>query len=255
MRVADHRVHLLRRMPGVTITLQSRLNAADVLASGFRRVFVATGSAWRRDGLGRRHREPVAEQGTANVFSPDDVFSGAPIASPVVIYDDDHYVMGGALAERFARDGLVVHLVTPATKVSEWTDMTMEQPRIQARLMDLGVQLQTAVELTGVRASGGGLALSLSSIYAPRPSALECASLVMVTMRDPCDGLVRSLLARQAEWRDAGVASVHCLGDANAPGTVAAAVYAGHRAAREFDAEGKDLDAVPFRRELIAIER
>ena len=34
--------------------------------------------------------------------------------------------------------------------------MTMEQPRIQARLMDLGVQLQTAVELTGVRATAVG---------------------------------------------------------------------------------------------------
>ena len=189
------------------------------------------------------------------MFSPDDVFSGAAIASPVVIYDDDHYFMGGALAERFARQGFEVHLLTPATKVSEWTDMTMEQPRIQARLMEFGVQIQTAVELTGVRTSGGGLALSLTSIYAPRPSTLQCASLVLVTMRDPCDELVRSLLARRTEWRDAGIASVQCVGDACAPGTVAAAVYAGHRAAREFEAESKDWDAVPFRRELIAIER
>jgi dimethylamine/trimethylamine dehydrogenase len=254
-RVVDHRVHLLSRMPRVTISLQSRLSADDVLAFGFRRVFVATGSTWRRDGLGRRHREPIVEPGLANVFSPDDVFAGTPIASPVAIYDDDHYLLGGALAERFARGGLEVHLLTPATKVSEWTDMTMEQPRIQARLMELGVRVQTAVELAGVRASGGGLALSLTSIYTPRPSRLDCASLVLVTMRDPGDALYRVLQARQGEWLAAGVGSVRCVGDAHAPGTVAAAVYAGHRAARELDAASETLDSVPFRREMIGIER
>ena len=47
---------------------------------------------------------------------------------------------------------------------------------------------------------------------------------------------------------------MHCIGDALAPGLVAAAIFAGHRAAREFDAAA-DSDAVPFRRELIAIDR
>jgi len=47
---------------------------------------------------------------------------------------------------------------------------------------------------------------------------------------------------------------VQRIGDALAPGTVAAAVYAGHRAARELDAAVPDADAVPFLRELIGIE-
>ncbi len=255
MRVVDHRVHLLRRMPKVTISLQSPLSADDVLAFGFGHVFAATGSTWRRDGLGRRHRQPIVGHALASVFTPDDVFAGARITSPVAIYDDDHYVTGAALAEKFAREGLEVHVLTPSTKVSEWTELTMEQARVQARLMELGVQVQTAVELSGISASGSGLALSLTSIYAPRPSRLECASIVMVTMRDPRDDLFRDLLARQNEWSASGVASVRCVGDAYAPGTVAAAVYAGHRAAREFDAVVEDVDAVPFRREMIAIER
>lgn len=73
-------------------------------------------------------------------------------------------------------------------------------------------------------------------------------------MRDPCDGLYQDLLARQREWADAGIKDVRCVGDAFAPGTVAAAVYAGHRAARELDAVPASPDAVPFRRERIAIE-
>jgi dimethylamine/trimethylamine dehydrogenase len=97
--------------------------------------------------------------------------------------------------------------------------------------------------------------LELTSIYAPLPTTLACASVVMVTMRDPCDALYRELLAREEHWQDCGVASVQCVGDAYAPGTVAAAVYAGHKAARGLDVEVGDVDSVPFKREMIAIER
>jgi dimethylamine/trimethylamine dehydrogenase len=121
--------------------------------------------------------------------------------------------------------------------------------------MNLGVRVQTAVELVGITASDAGLAIELGSIYMPRKSTLACASVVMVTMRDPRDELYRDLLARQEEWLGSGVLAVHCVGDAYAPGTVAAAVYAGHKAARELDAGPEELDAVPFRREMIAIER
>ncbi len=47
----------------------------------------------------------------------------------------------------------------------------------------------------------------------------------------------------------AGIKSVTAIGDAHAPSTIAAAVYAGHRAARELDAPDRG-DAVPFEREL-----
>lgn len=256
MRVADHRIQALKRMANVTIALDSRLAADDVLAFGARHVYVATGARWRRDGLGRQHRAPVVDPGLAQVFTPDDVFAGAALGSPVAIYDDDHYVMGGALAERFARAGHAVHLVTPSTMVSAWTEQTLEQSRIQARLIELGVQLHVAVELAGAAASGDGLDLTLGSVYtaAAAPTMLRCASLVMVTMRDPDDALHRALLERQGEWAAAGIAGVHCIGDALAPGLVAAAVFAGHRAAREFGTKAAG-DAVPFERELVSRAR
>ena len=135
--------------------------------------------------------------------------------------------------------------------------MTLEQARIQARLIELGVTLHLGVELAAARAEGAGLVLDLQSIYtaARPPVALGCASLVMVTMRDPVDALWHALDARRDEWADAGLRAVRRVGDALAPGLVAAAVFAGHRAAREFDAEpAPDPDAVPFRRELIALD-
>jgi dimethylamine/trimethylamine dehydrogenase len=63
----------------------------------------------------------------------------------------------------------------------------------------------------------------------------------------PLDALLHGLIAREAEWADAGIASVRAIGDAEAPGLIAHAVYAGHRYARELDADPIG-DAVPFKR-------
>jgi len=49
------------------------------------------------------------------------------------------------------------------------------------------------------------------------------------------------------------VLSVNLLGDAYAPGTIAAAVYSGHKHAQNLD-KTLDDDAVPFRREMTMIE-
>jgi dimethylamine/trimethylamine dehydrogenase len=251
MRVADHRLQQLQKMPNVNLYLDSELTADEVLGFGFARVFLATGSSWRRDGLGRQHRAPVVDAALPGVFTPDDIFAGATLPSPVVIYDDDHYYMGGALAERLRKQGLEVHLITPSVKVSEFTDMTMEQHRIQSGLLKLGVQIHTNLALAGASAIAGGLSLELAHVYSDVHSVQECASLVMVTMRDPNDALFTALQAQQAHWQSKGVKSIQLLGDAYAPGTVAAAVYAGHRAARALDAPALALDAVPFKREMI----
>jgi len=254
MRVADHRLQGLQKMPNVSLYLDSRLSADEVLDFGFNRVFLATGSTWRGDGLGRQHRAPVVDAGLPCVFTPDDVFAGATLHTPVLIYDDDHYYMAGALAERLRKQGLEVQLVTPSVKVSEFTEMTMEQHRIQSGLIKMGVQIQTNTALAGVKVNASGLVVELAHTYSDARSHLECASLLMVTMRDPNDSLFTELNAQQDRWQAKGVKSIQLLGDAYAPGSVAAAVYAGHRAARELDAPMLALDAVPFRREMIEVK-
>jgi dimethylamine/trimethylamine dehydrogenase len=50
----------------------------------------------------------------------------------------------------------------------------------------------------------------------------------------------------------AGIASVTRIGDCNTPSTIAAAVYAGHRYARELDQPVRE--GVPFKRELAALD-
>jgi dimethylamine/trimethylamine dehydrogenase len=66
-----------------------------------------------------------------------------------------------------------------------------------------------------------------------------------VTLRQPRADLYEELLAREAQWRDAGIRSIDVIGDALAPGTVAAAVYAGAMYARDLGATERGQ----FRRE------
>jgi dimethylamine/trimethylamine dehydrogenase len=257
MRVADWRLQRLQTMPKVNLYLDSHLGAQDVLDFGYKHVFVATGARWRKDGLGRQHRVPLVDctdpPTMSRIFTPDDVFAGAPIASPVLIYDDDHYYMGGALAEQLRKQGLEVHLATPAAKVSEFTDLTLEQYRIQSGLLKMGVVAYTNTEIASVQPCDVGLQVLLSNVYSEVTQAQAFASLVLVTMRDPVDDLFTALQARQNEWHAAGVQTVQLVGDALAPGTVAAAVYAGHSAARSLNAPARALDEVPFKREIIAL--
>ncbi len=49
----------------------------------------------------------------------------------VILYDDDHFYLGGVLAETLAQNGCDVTLVTPAPLVSYWTQFTLEQTKIQ----------------------------------------------------------------------------------------------------------------------------
>ena len=211
---------------------------------------IATGSQWLKSGVGRTHREPIPGSGSEHVLTPDDIVGGHSSAKgAVLIFDDDHYYMGGLLAEKLAKEGHAVSLVTPAVQVSQWTVNTMEQGRIQVRLMQLGVDLICAHDLLSIQIGQAEIAC----VYTGKTRLLPAQTIVMVTSRQPVNGLFLDLQARADVFRDAGIKSVTAIGDCLAPGTIAGAVYSGHRFAREF---GEELpaDQVPFRREIIALE-
>jgi len=73
-----------------------------------------------------------------------------------------------------------------------------------------------------------------------------------VASRTGQDAVYRALKAEHYAWTDAGLLSVRMIGDAEAPGPIAWATYAGHRYARELDT-GDIGDALPFRREVTAL--
>jgi len=141
IRVVDYRRAQLAKLPNVEVALESEVSADEVREYGFDHVAVATGARWRADGVGRSHPRPIL-LGLAEVLTPDDLFANKrPAGDRVLVYDDDHYYLGGALAELLASEGRQVSLVTPAGRISEWTTNTMEQPRIHRRLLEAGVEL------------------------------------------------------------------------------------------------------------------
>jgi dimethylamine/trimethylamine dehydrogenase len=227
----------------------SRLTAAEVLAFGFQHICVATGSTWRADGVARQHVVPMPINPQTPIFTPDDLMAGRIPSGRVVVFDDDHYYMGGVLAELCAQKGCDVTLVTPSAFVSDWTANTLEQSQIHRRLAGLGVTIRLNTGIAAVQAGG----VETSCTYTDTRGLLECDAVVLVTSRTSDDGVFLDLMARQGDWADAGIRSVKVIGDAAAPAPIAWATHAGHRYARDLDAP--DLgDALPFRREVTRIE-
>lgn len=244
-RVVDYRDYQLSQRPNVEIYRESPLDADSILEFGFENVCIATGSTWRRDGVSRQHVVPMPIAEGAKVYTPDDLMDGTIPEGRVVVYDDDHYYMGGVLAELLATKGAQVTLVTPSAYVSDWTNNTLEQVAIHPRLVEAGVEIVLNQGITEIHA---GHVVS-NCTYTDRTWNIEADAVVMVASRLGNDALYENLLTRQAEWLDAGIKSVKLIGDANAPGPIAWATYAGHRYARELD--GPDIgDALPFRREI-----
>ena len=231
---------------------EALLSAAEY---GFDHIAIATGSSWRRDGIGRWHTQGFP-MGELPVLTPDDLMTGRRPGGQadnsslrIVVFDDDHYYMGGVLAELLRVEGFEVVLVTPGAIVSSWTINTMEQHRIATRLLDMGVDLRCSTTLTG--ATEG--VVHTACTYTGREEKIQCDAAVFVTARLPEDTLAQELFARQEEWSESGLKSVTAIGDALAPGTIAAAVWTGRRYAEEIEAPTDDADDTPFRREITAL--
>ena len=202
-------------------------------------MLIATGARWRRDRVGREHLAALPGPGGSpgpggcRIYTPDDIMAGAVPDGRITIYDDDHYYLGGVLAEKLCRAGCDVSLVTPAAEASVWTHHTLEQQRIQAKLLSLGVAIRPHRRLTALRAD----ALELACTFTDRREDLACDGVVLVTEREPQDALYRALLP-VAEA--AGIRTLRRIGDCLAPSTIAQAVWDGHRAARELEGEAGD---------------
>ena len=233
-RVRDWRLNQISKLENVEYFLESVVDRKQILEFAADRVVVATGATWRRDGLGRQHEEEIPGWQTPSVMTPDDVFGGRVPDGPVVVYDDDHYYLGGVIAEKLRGEGLEVTLVTPANEVSTWTHRTAEQSVVQERILTVGIKLITGTSLSEIQ-SGGVLA---ECVYTGRAEEIPASTVVLVTSRVPQDDLYHSL-------RDE--IDIERIGDCLAPGTIATAVYSGHKYAREMD---EDVPVgVPFLRE------
>lgn len=242
-RVRDWRVGQIRKLPNVQAYLDSTMSAQDVLDFGAPHVVLATGCHWRRDGFGRSNGLGIP--GLAEhpaVFTPDDLMDGRMPSGTVAVFDDDYFYYAAVAAEALAKAGCRVVFITPDDTPASWGAYTLEYRHVRKRLAALGVEVRVSTNITGF----AGRTLALEDVWSDAPSTLEVDALVTVTARLPNDALYHALKAREAEWADAGIETVDCIGDALAPGLIAHAVYAGHRYAQELGQP--KTGEVPFKR-------
>lgn len=245
MRVKDYREYMINQSSQIDLYMNNSLTAANIVDLEIPHVFIATGSVWRRDGIGRHHAFPIDGIESTQVLTPDDVLTGTTPVGKVLIYDDDHYFIGGCLAERCRALGCEVTLITPSSIVSSWTTNTLEQEKIQRRLLELDVDIQVSQKIAKIE-SGEAI---VSSIYSDKNTTrIAFDSLILVTTRES-DNELFELLEKQADR----FKTLKRIGDCNAPGTVAAAVYEGHSAARYLES-GQDDYVNLFNREIPALD-
>jgi dimethylamine/trimethylamine dehydrogenase len=250
IRVRDYRQGQINRLPNVQIFLDNRLSADDVLGLGMPHVVIATGSRWRADGAGRYHTQSIPIEADAEVLTPDDLMADLlPRGKRVLVWDDDHYYMGGVLAELLVERGYDTVYMTPASEASTWTRATLEQHFIQTRLLRKGVRIQTFHAVLEVKRGS----VVTACVFTGATATLAVDAVVLVTARLPEEALALALERQRPSWADAGIENVTVIGDALAPATIAHATYAGRRYGEECDAGPPAQNALPFRREIAGL--
>jgi dimethylamine/trimethylamine dehydrogenase len=243
-RVIDWRLTQIEKMEQVTVYPASKMSADDILESGFQHVIAATGAQWRRDGVGRNQWQPIAGHDLPSIYTPDDILAGNLPAGQILIYDNDHYYLGSLIAELLSSQDCTVTLATPAPLVSYWSQYTLEQDRIQRKLIKLGVRLYTQYVLSAIQPDS----LILSHIVTGLEIELPYDGVVLVTERIPNDALFHALQPARNEGK---IGSLRVIGDAEAPTIIAQAIFSGYLVANEFGEPPSE--GTPFKMEYIEV--
>jgi dimethylamine/trimethylamine dehydrogenase len=236
IRVRDYREQQLMKMTNVDIFRESLMTVEDVFSVEADHVAIATGAKWRSLCFDEETFYPIASADAAiRVFTPDDIMDGRLPDGPTLVFDQDGYYMAGVLAERISNEGHPVIYCTESDSVSSWAGKTSERWRVRSHLVRMGVQIETAQSLTAF----DGEQATLSCVYGGGSRQVQVTNVVLVTSRAPVDTLYHDVLSHRGD--DPLPFSLTRIGDCEAPAIIAAAVYAGHRYARQLDTE-VDID-------------
>lgn len=223
-RAADHRIYMLQQKSNVDIYLDSPLTADDVKEFGADNIIVATGADWRNDGVGSTNFFPIDALSKTKVFTPEDVYSGQELPESILVYDDDHYYLGGVLAEHLAKKGHNVTIASPLETISAWTGYTLEQSRVIERLHQHNIRMLPNHSIVSATSKTVGLCVYDTGEKGPRVAA---KGVLMVGARAAREDLYQSV-------QDLNLpnARIFRAGDCEAPGTIQAAIFAGHKTAK-----------------------
>ena len=227
-RVRDWRVGQIDKLPNVEVFPESRMTADDILEVGAGHVLVATGSHWTTDGVGRARNLPFEVAAGSVVVGADRVLAGTETPpGHAVIFDDDHYYLGAVVALALRARGNAVTLVTPAGRAGQWSGYTNEQHASVRALIHAGVEIVTNRVVDRI-APGG---VTASCVFSGGRQDIDADWVLPLTRREPNDALYYAVRAAVSEDRTGAPKTVARIGDCLAPGTIAAAVHGGYRAA------------------------
>jgi len=247
-RIIDWRAVQLAKLPDVQVITGRRLTAADVLEYGADLVVIATGSAWRGDGIQPGYPDPMAGADPAlpHVLTPEQACAGKRPPGPrVVVYDTDGYYVAPGIAELLARDGFEVTLVTTFDVLSPVSDQTLEGDMLRAHLHQAGVRVRPATTITQI-----GTGSVTGHERHGEPWSAACDAIVLVTQQQPQDALYTTLASDQPKLAAAGISGLYRIGDAIAPRMISEAIFDGHRLAREIE-QGDPAQPSPYQRERV----
>lgn len=228
-RVIDYRLNALKLMPQVEIYYDSEVTTVNIDDFGFDNIIIATGSRWKNNAQGRDNRQILDHDNSVTILTPDDLMAGIQALGKVVIYDTDHYYMAGVLAEMCLSYNKHITYMSPAPVVSQWTENTLEQHKIQTKLMHSGTTLALSQQLLCVEKNQ----IISQCTYTNHKHSFDCDTLILVTERYPIDTLFNHLQTGKQKH-------VALIGDAYAPGIIAQAVHSGHLEAQMFGEKNTD---------------
>ena len=246
-RVVDNRVYEIQQKTNIEIYRESELTLSHINELDVNNIFIATGSNWRVDGIGRSRRKEITGLDNIQVLTPTDAIRKQDsIKDPLVIYDDDQGYLAGVIADHLSSLGCNVTFVTPASIVSPWTVSTLEQQRIQKSLLNQNVNIISNKIISSVNGDN----LVMRCIYTNEATELACKTLILVTERLPNITLYQQLVQQASIDSEAPKSHLELIGDALAPGLIADAVFSGHLAAENFEASKKEIERAMFMREM-----
>jgi dimethylamine/trimethylamine dehydrogenase len=250
-RVVDNRLYEIQQNNNIELYKDSELSLAHINELGIENIFLATGSSWRTDGVGRSTRAPINGLDKINVLSPDDAIKDIDaLKGPIVIYDDEQGYLAGVVADHLSAEGVKVNFVTPASMVSPWTDSTLEQARVQRALLTQGVEVICNKSIVG----GEGYNLIAQCVFTGSKTTIACKTIIMVTERIPNCGLYDKLIEQEEALGENSKKHIKLIGDAEAPGLIADAIFSGHLAAENFEAPAEEIEKAIYMREMPSLK-
>jgi dimethylamine/trimethylamine dehydrogenase len=238
----------LARLDNVEVHTNRRLDAQAIRDWGADIVVIATGAAWRTDGLNPATHEPIegADATLPWQATPKEIALGTKrLRGRVLVYETEAYHMGASMCQKLASDGCEVFFLTPAQHFMDYMEYTLEAPMMHRDLHQLGVKMLPNLVIEKIEP---GHVTAYNTWHEIHKEHFAVDGVVLVTQRSSNDGLYHELKGDGQALKQAGVESLYLIGDASSPRMPPDAIFDGHRLAREIDSPNPAIP-LPFIRE------